>query len=93
MALHQPVPRFVKYVYGGGMRIPPKQQIMLEFIRREVKMSGAFPPVSRISQYMGWTDPGVREALLRLMAKGHVSRERIPKRGQRPGFRYQLLDQ
>ncbi len=80
MALHQPVPRFVKYVYGGGMRIPPKQDIVLEFIRREVKMSGTFPPVSRISQYMGWTDPGVREALLRLMAKGSISRERIPKR-------------
>lgn len=73
------------------MRVPPKHEIVLEFIRREVKMSGIFPPVPRISQYLGWTDPGVREALQRLMAKGHVTRERIPRRGQRPNFRYQLV--
>ena len=92
MTLHQPMPRFVKYVYGGGMRIPPKQDIVLEFIRREVKMSGVFPPVSRISQYLGWTDPGVREALQRLTIKGFLSQERIPRRGQRPSFRYQLIE-
>jgi repressor LexA len=64
--------------------LPPKQQAVLDFIRKELADKGRAPTVREIAGHFGWHSPhGVSCHLAALEKKGFIGRRQFARRGVR----------
>ena len=63
---------------------------VLDFIRKEVAGGRQFPSISRIAQEFGWRDSGARDAIDRLLIRGHVQRAKVSPNAKSGSYIYSI---
>lgn len=62
--------------------------LAIKFIRSEIAAGRPFPTAKALAEHCGYDDSSAREALHRLAEIGVLTREKVPTRKHRLGFRW-----